>query len=30
MILKVTFHLHLLQSVGYIPHVVQYILSYTQ
>ena len=26
-ILKVTFHLQLLQNIGYIPHVVQYILE---
>ena len=26
---KITLHLQLLQNVGYIPHVVQYILSYT-
>ena len=25
--LKVTFHLQLLQNIGYIPHVVQYTLS---
>ena len=26
-ILKVAFHLQLLQNIGYIPHVVQYILE---
>ena len=26
-LLKVTFHLHLLQDVGYTPHVTQYILK---